>query len=118
MLASACGVPGPIAQNWRVLRSYTAAATTPLRPARYDVMAGVNGSGRDERPAEWSAGDTAGDGVGGTADDVGGTAAAVHETEVRAHELPQGAGVGRILRVDLDARAALQIVDGHSRCRS
>jgi hypothetical protein len=68
-LASACGLPGPVAQNWRVLRSYTAAATTPLRPARYDVIAGVNGSGRDEFPAEWSAGDEADDGVGDTADD-------------------------------------------------
>jgi hypothetical protein len=75
MLASACGLPGPIAQNWRVLRSYTAAAITPLRPARYDVIAGVNGSGRDERPVEWGAGDTAGD-VGDTAADDAGDAAA------------------------------------------
>ena len=76
MLASACGLPGPTAQNWRVLRSYTAAATTPLRPARYDVIAGVNGSGRDERPVEWSAGDTAGDVGDAAGDDVGGTAPA------------------------------------------
>ena len=54
-----------------MLRSYTAAATVPLRQARYDVIAGVNGSGRDEGPAECSAGDTAGDGVGDTADGVG-----------------------------------------------
>ena len=33
-LASACGVPGPMAQSWRVLRSYTAAATVPARPVR------------------------------------------------------------------------------------
>jgi len=71
MLASACGLPGPTAQNWRVLRSYTAAATTPLRPARYDVIVGVNGSGRDERPVEWGAGD-----VGDTAGDDAGDAAA------------------------------------------
>jgi hypothetical protein len=39
------------------------------------VIAGVNGSGRDEGPVEWSAGDTAGD-VGDTAgDDVGDAAA-------------------------------------------
>jgi hypothetical protein len=73
-LASACGLPGPVAQNWRVLRSYTAAATTPLRPARYDVIAGVNGSGRDEFPAEWSAGDEADGGVGDTADGLCDTA--------------------------------------------
>ena len=75
MLASACGLPGLIAQNWRVLRSYTAAATTPLRPARYDVIAGLNGSGRDEGPVEWSAGDV-GDTVGGDAGDAAADGAA------------------------------------------
>lgn len=75
MLASACGLPGPIAQNWRVLRSYTAAATTPLRPARYDAIADVNGSGRDEGPVEWSAGDVGGD-VGDTVGGDAGDAAA------------------------------------------
>jgi hypothetical protein len=38
-------------------------------------MAGVNGSGRDERPAEWSAGDPAGDAGDTAGDDAGETPA-------------------------------------------